>query len=64
MNEKKELIRASTRPMLLFVMALTSALFIGCEINHPMVTTWCWTTLGMVAEWVLERPFLKALGKA
>jgi len=64
MTEKVELIRASTRPVILFVMVLSSALMIGCDIIHPTVEVWCYTTLGMAAEWVLERPFLKAVGKA
>jgi len=64
MEEKKELIRTATRPVLLILMVISSVTFILAGVDNPMVDTWLWATVGMVTEWIVERPFLKTIGKA
>ena len=61
---QKELIRAATRPVLIILMVISTVTFKLAGINDPMVEAWMWATIGMVSEWVLERPILKAAGKA
>jgi len=64
MEEKKELIRAATRPVLIVLMVISSVTFKLSGIKDPMIDSWMWATIGMVGEWVLERPVLKTIGKA
>ena len=65
MNEKKELIRASWRPVMIGLMILTSfGLIMNDMLGDPIVNSWVGMTLGAVGEWIVERPILKALGKA
>lgn len=60
----KELIRTATRPALLYMMVMGSALFLIMGIAGTWVDVWVGTTLGGVGEWIAERPILKLFNKA
>ena len=70
---KTDSMRAAVRPMILFMMILSSVAFIW-EALHGTISfdgeagrlavLWITTTVAACGEWVLERPVLKALGKA
>lgn len=64
-DKQKELIRAAWRPVMIGLMIITSAAFVGTGLTGTaVIDTWCYTTIGLVTEWAGERVVLKKLGKA
>ena len=61
---QKELIRSATRPTLIILMIISLVTFRLAGLDGVWLDSWQWATIAMVSEWVLERPVLKAMGKA
>ena len=61
---QKELIRTATRPVLIILMVISTVSFRLAGLDGVWLDSWQWATIGMVGGWVIERPVLKALGKA
>jgi hypothetical protein len=60
----KEKIRALTRPILLVLLFAAACGFQFAGIEGGFVSTVQYTAIAGVGEWILERPILKAAGKA
>lgn len=57
LDEKKELIILASRIVMLVLLIITSALFIGFGMTGTtLVDTWVWFTIGACSEWILEKP--------